>query len=93
MFYSESLSESDFNSPSDSESDFSSVFMNLDICIFLPYVFILLNKLGDDFFLSIVKTESIVMHAMQIKCIFSSGISLPKKYPNSFTLAFKYLFS
>ena len=50
MFYSESLSESDFNSPSDSESDFSSVFMNLVICIFLPYVFILLNKLGDDFF-------------------------------------------
>ena len=51
MFYSESLSESDFNLPSDSESDFSSVFMNLDICIFLPYVFILLNKPGDEFFI------------------------------------------
>ena len=48
MSYSESLSESGFNSPSDSESDFSSV--NLDICIFLRYVFILLNKLGDDSF-------------------------------------------
>ena len=42
---SESKSESD-----DSESDFSSVFMNLDICVFLPYIYTLLNKLADDFF-------------------------------------------
>ena len=62
MTYSES--ESDFNfainsvsdfdytseSGSDSESDFSSAFMNLDIYIFSPYVHILLNKLADDFF-------------------------------------------
>ena len=43
-----SFSESKFES--DSESDFSSVFMNLGICIFLPYIFTLLNKLADDFF-------------------------------------------
>ena len=43
--FSESKSESD-----DPESDFSSVFMNLDICIFLPYIYTLLNKLADDFF-------------------------------------------
>ena len=38
-------------SKSDSESDFNSVFMNLDICIFLPYIYTLLNKLVDDFFI------------------------------------------
>ena len=43
--FSESKSESD-----DSESDFSSVFINLDICIFLPYIYTLLNKLAHDFF-------------------------------------------
>ena len=43
--FSESKSESD-----DSESDFSSVFMNLDIFVFVPYICILLNKLVDDFF-------------------------------------------
>ena len=43
--FSESESESD-----DSESDFSLVFINLDICIFLPYIYTLLNKLADDFF-------------------------------------------
>ena len=59
--FSESKSESD-----DSESDFSSVFINLDICIFLPYIYTLLNKLADDFFLSILITESIVMQAMQV---------------------------
>ena len=55
--FSESKYESD-----DSESDFGSVFMNLDICIF----YTLLNKLADDFFLSILITESIVMQAMQV---------------------------
>ena len=40
-----SKSESD-----DSESDFSSVFMNLDIWGFLPYIYALLNKLVDDLF-------------------------------------------
>ena len=43
--FSESKSESD-----DSESDFSSVFMNLNISVFLPYICIPLNKLADDFF-------------------------------------------
>ena len=43
--FSDSKSESD-----DSESDFNSVFMNLDICIFSPYIYTLLNKLVDDFF-------------------------------------------
>ena len=33
-----------------SESDFNSVFMNLGICVFLPYIYTLLNKLVDDFF-------------------------------------------
>ena len=37
---SKSESESD-----DSESDFSSVFINLDICIFLPYIYTLLLNL------------------------------------------------
>ena len=43
--FSDSKSESDH-----SESHFSSVFMNLDICVFLPYIYTLLNKLVDDFF-------------------------------------------
>ena len=69
MFYSESLSEPDFNfainsaskfapafseskSKSDeSESDSSSVFMNLEICIFIFYIYTLLNKIADDFFI------------------------------------------
>ena len=45
---SKSKSESD-----DSESGFNSVFMNFDICVFLPYIFTLLNKLADDFFIKI----------------------------------------
>ena len=75
MIYSESESDfsfainpvSDFDSAceSDSESDSSSVFMNLDICIFLPCIYTLLNKLADGF-LSILITESIVMQAMQV---------------------------
>ena len=43
--FSDSKSES-----GDSESHFSSVFINLDICVFLPYIYTLLNKLGDNFF-------------------------------------------
>ena len=34
----------------DSDSDFKSVFMNLDICIFSPYSYTHLNKLADDIF-------------------------------------------
>ena len=37
-------------SKSDSESDFNSVFINLGICVFLPYIYTLLNKLVDNFF-------------------------------------------
>ena len=64
MFYSES--ESDFSNfvinslsskskseSDDSESDFNSVFINFDICVFLPYIYTLLNKLADDFFIKI----------------------------------------
>ena len=43
--FSESKSESD-----DSKFDFSSVFKNLDICIFFPYTYTLLNKPADDYF-------------------------------------------
>ena len=47
-------SASDFDSTSESgpqsESDFSSVFMNLDICIFSHHSCTLLNKLADGFF-------------------------------------------
>ena len=61
MSYSESEPDSNFVinslstfvptfSESKSESDFSSMFMNLDLCIFLPYIYILLNKLADDLF-------------------------------------------
>ena len=53
-------------SKSDSESDFNSIFINLGICIFLPYIYTLPNKLVNDFFLSIVKTESVFMQAMQV---------------------------
>ena len=79
MSYSESEPDSNFiinslstffptfsESNSESESDFSSTFMNLDICVFLPYIYTLLNKLADDFFLSIFIIESIVMQAMQV---------------------------
>ena len=55
-----------FSESDDSESGFNSVFMNLDICVFLLYICILLNKLADHFFLSILITESIVMQAMQV---------------------------
>ena len=53
MPYSES--EPDFSNfainslSSKSESDFSSVFINLNICIFLPYIYTLLYKLADGF--------------------------------------------
>ena len=58
MTYSESESDFsfainsalDFDPASESESDFSSVFMNLDICIYSLYIYTLLNKLADDFF-------------------------------------------
>ena len=66
MIYSESEPDSNFainsaskyvptfsesgSEPDECESDFSSVFMNLDICIFLPYIYTLLNKLADNFF-------------------------------------------
>ena len=45
--FSESKSKSESDDP---ESDFSSVFINLDICIFLPYIYTLLNKLADGSF-------------------------------------------
>ena len=61
MSYSESEPDSNFTinslstfvptfSESKSESDFSSMFMNLDICVILPFIYTLLNKLADDFF-------------------------------------------
>ena len=60
MSYSESEPDSNFliNSLStfsesksdDSESDFNSVFINLDIWIFSSYIYTLLNKLVNDFF-------------------------------------------
>ena len=43
---SKSKSESD-----DSESDFNPALINFDICVFLPYIYTLLNKLEDDFFI------------------------------------------
>ena len=63
-----SASNFDYSSKSnsESESDFSSVFMNLDICIFLFYICIPLNKPADGFFLSILVTESIVIQAMKV---------------------------
>ena len=44
--FSGSKSESD-----DSESHFNSVLISLDICIFLSYIYTLLNKLVDGFFI------------------------------------------
>ena len=59
MCYSESKPDSSFDinlvpdldsaSESDSESDSSSALMNLDICIFLFCIYILLNKPADSF--------------------------------------------
>ena len=79
MTYSES--ESDFNfainsasvfdsaseSGSESKSDFSSVFMNLGICIIYT-LYLHSSKLTCKwfFFLSILMTESIAMQAMQV---------------------------
>ena len=65
-FVSKSVSDFNSESESDSEPDSNSTFMNLDICIFLLYICILLNKLADNFFLSIFITESIVLLAMQV---------------------------
>ena len=64
MFYSESepdfsnfvinlLSSKSKSESDDSESDFNSVFINFDICVFLPYVYSLLNNFADDFFIKI----------------------------------------
>ena len=44
-----SVSDFDSASESDSESDSSLAFMNLDICIFLLYICTLLNKPADNF--------------------------------------------
>ena len=77
MTYSESKSETDFSfdinsasdfesgSESDSESDLIQSLQIWTSVFFLPYIYTLLNKLVDDFFLSILITESIVIQAMQ----------------------------
>ena len=45
--------DSSSESNSESGSDFSSVFINLDTCVFFsPYIYILLSKLADDFFIN-----------------------------------------
>ena len=49
-YFFESKSESKPESESESESDFNSAFMNLDICISLLYICILLNKLVENIF-------------------------------------------
>ena len=45
-----SVSDFDSVSKSDSESDSSSAFINLDSCIFLLYICSYLNKPADSFF-------------------------------------------
>ena len=60
-----SLSSKSKYESDDSESGFNSVFMNFDICVFLPYIFTLLNNLRM-IFLSKFITESIVMREMQV---------------------------
>ena len=94
------FSEYKSESNSESESDLSSVFMNLGICVFLPYIYILLNKLEDDFFINPHnRINSYGSNTSIISIIlFSFGTSLPKKFvfitpSNSLTLAFKYLYS
>ena len=67
--FSGSKSESD-----DSESDFNSVVINLDICVFLPQIYTFLNKLADDFFLLKFIRGSIVI----------------RKYNAYFLLAYHY---
>ena len=83
MFYSEAepdfsnlvinsvLSKSKSKSESnDSESDFNSVFINFDICIFLSYIYTLLNKHADDFFIKIFNRISIYASNASIMHIF-----------------------
>ena len=43
-------------SKSDSESDFNSVFMTLGTCVFLHYIYTLLNKLDD--FLNLLSKQN-----------------------------------
>ena len=74
---------SESKSESDAESYFNSVFMNLGICVFLSYIYALLNKLADDLFLSIAKTESIVMQ----QCKYNTCFLLAYHYPKSLFLS------
>ena len=87
----------DYEFESDSESDSSSAFMNLDVCSFLLFICILLNKLADSFFIHFHNRINSYANNANIYYIFSFGISLPKKLiilsSNSLTLAFMYLWS
>ena len=69
------------NSESESESDFSSVFVNLDICtFFLPYIYTLLNKLADDFFINSHKRINSYASNANIIHIFFWCIITQKKF-------------
>ena len=71
---SKSESESD-----DSESDFHSVFINFDICVFLPYIYTLLNKLADDFFIKIHnRTNSHASNASIMHIFFKNHLKEPQ---------------
>ena len=66
IFFFESNSESD-----ESESDFNSVFMNLDICVFFsPYIYTLLNKLADEFFYLFLKQNQMLCKQCKYKGYF-----------------------
>ena len=104
MFYSES--ESDFSNfvinslsskskskseSDDSESDFNSVFINFDICVFLPYIYTLLNKLADDFFIKIHnRINSYASNASIMYIFFKNHL---KKTPNKHYYENKYLYN
>ena len=92
----DSASKSNFNykSESDSESDFSSVFMNLDIFIFSPYIYTLLNKFADNFFINSHSRINSYASNASIMHIFFWHIIVQKVCfitpSNSPTLAFMY---
>ena len=94
-----SASNFDYSSSSfsESESDFSSVFINLDIRIFLFYVSILLNKLADGFVIHSHNSINSYASNASVIHIFFWHIITQKFFfitpSNSLALAFKYFFS
>ena len=75
-------------------TDFSSVFMDLDICIFLPYIYSLLNKHVDGFFINSHNRIKIYTSNASIMHIFFWHFITQKVcfyFAVKFSLAFMYV--